>query len=187
MSQKAHYIETVEKKEIGLGEFHSEKHMLGNGKVFQFEVYHLPPFATIIPYNKNLKKFLMIKQYRPSWRRISLEFPAGVSDPKDKSLLETAKREFEEETGYKTLTIEEIGIFNHSARTTQKFGIFFTDSFTKTEMSLDEAEFIEEQLWLTEKEIEQAINNQEMIDGSHIMGWYRFLSKKSNNNGLFFL
>ncbi len=129
----------------------------------------------------------MIRQYRPSWRKISLEFPAGVSDQKDKSLLETAKREFEEETGYKALTIEEIGIFNHSARTTQKFGVYFTDSFIKTEMNLDEGEFIEEQLWLTEKEIEQAINNQEMIDGSHIMGWYRFLSIKLNKRKPFIL
>ena len=89
--------------------------------------------------------------------------------------------EFEEETGYKALSIEEIGIFNHSARTTQKFGVYFTDNFTKSKMNLDEGEFIEEQLWLTEKEIEQAINRQEMIDGSHIMGWYRFLSKKSTS------
>ena len=187
MTSKAHYIETTSKKKIGLGEFHYEIHMLGNGRKLNFEVYHLPPFAVIIPYNKNLKKYLLIKQYRPSWRTISLEFPAGVSDSKDKSLSVTAGRELEEETGYKALSIEEIGIFNHSARTTQKFGIYFTDNFIKTEMNLDEGEFVEEQLWLTDREIELAIDNQEIVDGSHIMSWYRFLSKKSKPNSFFIL
>ncbi|MHA2339172.1 MAG: hypothetical protein ACXACX_17835 [Candidatus Hodarchaeales archaeon] len=35
-------------------------------------------------------------------------------------------------------------------------------------------------LWLTKDQIETAIDKQEIIDGSHLLGWYSFLSKKSN-------
>lgn len=183
---KARYIETVSKQNVSLGEFHLERHMLGNGKILTFDVFHLPSFAIIIPYNKNLKKFLLIKQYRPSWRRISLEFPAGVVDPGE-NLIETAYRELEEETGFKALTMNEIGTFPTSARTTQTFSIFYTDSMIETKKNLDEGEFIEDQLWLTAEEIETAIDQKEMIGVSHIASWYRFQAKQKKSSKNFLL
>lgn len=175
---KAHYIETISKQKVYLGEIHTEKHKLANNKTYTYEVYHLPPFAIIIPFNKNLNKFLMIRQYRPSWRRRSLEFPAGGFDISDGTLMETAKRELQEETGFKSLNMKEIGIFKHSSRSTRDFGIFYTDSMIEAEKSLDEGEFIEEMLWLTKEEIETAILNKDIIDGSHVLGWYRFKSEE---------
>ncbi|MHA1990974.1 MAG: NUDIX hydrolase [Candidatus Hodarchaeales archaeon] len=177
---KAHYIETISKQKVYLGEIHTEKHKLANNKTYNYEVYHLPPFAIIIPYNKNLNQYLMIRQYRPSWRRVSLEFPAGGFDKSDGTLIETAKRELQEETGFKPLNMREIGIFKHSSRSTRDFGIFYTDSMIEDEKNLDDGEFIEEMLWLTKDQIETAIDKQEIIDGSHLLGWYSFLSKKSN-------
>jgi ADP-ribose pyrophosphatase len=184
---KAYYIETISKQKVHLGEIHTEKHKLANNKTYIYEVYHLPPFAIIIPYNKNSNKYLMIKQYRPSWRRVSLEFPAGGFDKSDGTLMETAKRELQEETGFKPLNMREIGIFKHSSRSTRDFGIFFTDSMIEDKKNLDEGEFIEEMLWLTKDQIETAIINQEIIDGSHLLGWYRFLSKKFNEKNPFIL
>jgi 8-oxo-dGTP pyrophosphatase MutT (NUDIX family) len=48
---------------------------------------------------------LMIRQFRPSLNRHVIEFPAGLND-KGESLLEAAKRELIEETGYTSDSFE---------------------------------------------------------------------------------
>lgn len=54
--------------------------------------------AVVIPITID-NEFLFIRQYRPVINNFVIEFPAGLND-KNESLINTAKRELIEETGY---------------------------------------------------------------------------------------
>ncbi|OBA26697.1 hypothetical protein HANVADRAFT_56253 [Hanseniaspora valbyensis NRRL Y-1626] len=45
-------------------------------------------------------KLLLQKQFRPPLGKVSIEFPAGLIDDSDATILDAAKRELKEETGY---------------------------------------------------------------------------------------
>ncbi len=49
---------------------------------------------------------LLEKQFRPALNREVISFPAGLMDKEDKDIMETAKREVKEETGYEVSDIE---------------------------------------------------------------------------------
>lgn len=68
-----------------------------------------PDWVIVIPeLNEN---FLMVKQWRHSSKCLSVEFPGGVID-KGENPETAAKRELEEETGYKAGKMIELGTFN---------------------------------------------------------------------------
>lgn len=45
-------------------------------------------------------KLLLLKQFRPPLGKVCIEFPAGLIDDSDATILDAAKRELKEETGY---------------------------------------------------------------------------------------
>lgn len=54
--------------------------------------------VVVVPITKK-KEFLLIRQFRPVVNNFVIEFPAGLND-KDEPLIEVARRELIEETGY---------------------------------------------------------------------------------------
>lgn len=177
------FLELVSSQKIASEyELRIEKHELANGKKFDYHIFNLPHFAVIIP--KINEKYLLIKQYRPSWRRIAIEFPAGVAEDFYEEPVKTAGRELEEETGYKARTLQFIGKFRHTSRSTQYCHSFLATELIKTNQRLDEGEFIEEVIEATADEIEEYINNEEMVDISHIASWYRYKYLIERNGSL---
>ena len=56
---------------------------------------------------KDEKLYLLLaKQFRPALNHDVISFPAGLMDPEDTSVEETARRECEEETGYEVEDVE---------------------------------------------------------------------------------
>jgi ADP-ribose pyrophosphatase len=55
------------------------------------------------------QEVVLVRQYRPGLDRTVLEIPGGATDPDDVSLLEAAKRELLEETGYASDDFVETG------------------------------------------------------------------------------
>lgn len=60
--------------------------------------------VSIVPVTVD-RKFVLIRQYRPVVGRFVIEFPAGLSD-KGESLIDVARRELIEETGYDSDALE---------------------------------------------------------------------------------
>lgn len=88
-------------------------------------------------------KVILVKQYRPAIKKDLIEIPAGLVE-KGEDILEAAKREFEEETGYRAGRIEKICTYYGSAGINAgQYHIFFANSLEKTKQNLDENEFIE--------------------------------------------
>jgi ADP-ribose pyrophosphatase len=66
-----------------------------------------PPGVVILPVLEN-GHFLLIRQCRPLLNRETLEIPSGAIEPGE-TPIEAAKRELEEETGYASSEVIEVG------------------------------------------------------------------------------
>lgn len=97
------YEETVEERSVYKGnvtEYTVQKVKLPNGKIAQREIVRHAGAAAIIPFTDD-GQLILVKQYRKAIESESIEIPAGLKDLEDESGLNTAKRELEEETGFK--------------------------------------------------------------------------------------
>jgi len=170
--KKPPYLDkTISTEKIGNIDLHLERHILTASKAYNYQVFHIPHFSVIIP--KIGDNFVVIRQYRPSWRSIVLEFPAGVAD-KDEEPSLTALRELQEETGYKAAKISKLCSFRHSSRTTQFCHVFLAENLSLSSPNHDEGELIEEVLLLSPSQINEAITKGDFVDISHIAGWYHY-------------
>jgi 8-oxo-dGTP pyrophosphatase MutT (NUDIX family) len=73
---------------------------LPNNKVIEdYYIWEFPPWVNVLAVTKE-QKFVLIRQYRHGIGKVFYELPAGVHDKEGESLLESAQRELQEETGY---------------------------------------------------------------------------------------
>jgi len=83
------------------------------------------------------KKLLMVKQYKYLVKDNILEFPAGRLKKKEKSE-DGAKREFEEETGYKTNNLVKLGSFYETySQLNRQIHMYFADNVVKSRKNPD--------------------------------------------------
>ena len=90
---------------------HEKTRRSESGRRGSFYVLHAPDWATIIPltYDEQGRRcFVMVEQYRHGSAGVTMEFPAGTVDPGE-DVVETAKRELREETGFSCDSLERIG------------------------------------------------------------------------------
>jgi len=103
-------------------------------------------WAIVIPVMETEKgrKFVMVRQWRPGARELSLEFPGGVFE-KGENPAEAAARELMEETGYHAQTIEKLGEFNPNPAIMSNQVHFFLarDLNPPAEQDLDDDEYVE--------------------------------------------
>ncbi|HSU79181.1 MAG TPA: NUDIX hydrolase [Candidatus Angelobacter sp.] len=115
---------------------------LPNGKQSTREIVKHPGAVAIIPMTEN-GELLLVRQFRKALEKEIYEIPAGKlekgEDPKTCAL-----RELEEETGYKTDSIEKVASFYTSPGFADELiHIYYTQSLKKGTEKLDEDEFLE--------------------------------------------
>lgn len=71
-----------------------------DGKGGIYGVLEVKPSVSIVAVNDN-HEIAFVEQWRYPHNKFSIEIPSGGSDPEDKSVLESAKRELSEEAGIK--------------------------------------------------------------------------------------
>jgi len=121
-------------------------------------------------------KIVMVTQHRFPVNKILLELPAGKLS-KDEDPLLCAIRELEEETGFKSDNVKEIGsIYTTPGYSSEKLWIFLAKDLKPGNHNREEGEFGMEVLEFTLKEVEEKIYNGEIVDGKTICGI--FLAKK---------
>ena len=85
-----------------------------------------------------------VTQYRHAIGRLTLELPAGKLDSPDEDMLEAAKRELREETGYNAETYTYIGtLYPSPAILSEKIGMYVATGLHKGAQELDEDEFLD--------------------------------------------
>ena len=106
-------------------------------------------------------KILMVRQYRNAIDRYSLEIPAGKKDSPDEDPYACAKRELEEETGYRSDDLEHlVKVVTAIAYCNETIDIYVARNLKKTAQNLDEDEFIDVEAYEPGKLKEMILNGQ---------------------------
>lgn len=119
-----------------------DKFKLPNGKETEKAYVRHRGSVVVVPF-LDKETIIMIKQYRPILGKWLYELPAGTVEENENEE-NTAKRELEEEIGYRANTITKIISFYVSPGvTTEMMHVFIAKDLTKTAQHLEEYEVIE--------------------------------------------
>ncbi len=91
--------------------------------------------AAVIVAVDDARFLLLVEQYRAPIGRRCLELPAGLvgDEQTGESILEAARRELEEETGYRAKTVEERGeFFSSPGMTSERFTLIIATGLERT-------------------------------------------------------
>jgi len=135
------------------------------------EVAEHPGGAVVVPVTDD-GKIIMVTQHRFPVNKVLLELPAGKLG-KNENPLHCAARELEEETGYKSDNVIEIGsIYTTPGYSTERLWIYLAKDLKQGNHNREEGEFGMEVFKFTLKEIEDKIYNGKIVDGKTICGIY---------------
>jgi ADP-ribose pyrophosphatase len=143
----------------------------GNGSVR--EVAKHPGGAVVVPVFDN-GDVLMIKQYRYPIDKFIYELPAGKLDPEEDPE-DCARRELEEETGYKAERLAKLTAFYTTPGfCTEKLHIYLATGLQKLEsgQQLEEGEASISIETIPLKQALDMIESQEIVDGKTIVGLF---------------
>lgn len=154
-----------------------ERVRLPNGREMDFELIHHPGAAAIVPLMDD-GTVLLIRQYRWATGGWLLEVPAGTLDPGE-SPETCARRETEEETGYRPAHLEPLGwIWTSPGFVDEKIWLYLATGLEISQQGLDEDEVISlERLPLAEA-AEKALRG-EIHDGKSVCALLRAAQAKA--------
>ena len=114
-----------------------------NGNTEDWDFIHHDGAAAVIPVMDD-GKILMVKQYRNTLERDTLEIPAGKLDDPDEEGIVCASRELKEETGYSSDDLEWLlTIRTTVAFCDERIEVFVARNLIPGEQHLDEDEFVD--------------------------------------------
>lgn len=140
--------------------------LLENNKKSVREVVYHPGAVAILPI-LNDGCIILVKQFRYPIGRELLEVPAGKLD-RNEDPLSCAKRELEEETGYKSESLEYFGsIYTTPGFSNEQIHLYVATNLTKGHQNLDEDELLYISVVHQEKAISMCFNG-EIVDAKTI-------------------
>ena len=140
------------------------------------EVAEHPGGAVVVPVTDE-GKIVMVTQHRFPMNEVLLELPAGKLN-KGENPFVCAIRELEEETGYKSEDVSELGsIYTTPGYSTEKLWIYLAKNLKPGNHNREEGEYGMQVFEFSIDEIEKKITHGEIVDGKSICGI--FLAKKS--------
>ncbi|GIP32302.1 NUDIX hydrolase [Paenibacillus sp. J2TS4] len=142
---------------------------LPNGETAAREIVRHPGAVCILALLDD--KMLVVEQYRKPLGRSQVEIPAGKLDPGEEPV-DAAKRELEEETGYRCGSIRPISSFYTSPGFADELlHLFVAEDLVPGEAKLDEDEFLDCEA-LTLEEAKQYIADCRISDAKTIAAVY---------------
>lgn len=163
MSENFERINRTLKYEGAILKVYTDEVILPNGNTAEWDFINHDGAAAVVPVTDD-GKILMVRQYRNALDRYTLEIPAGKLDSKDEETLVCAKRELEEETGYKTDDMKLlITLRTWLAFTNEKIDVYVAKNLILSKQHLDEDEFIDVEAYTIE-ELKEKIFSGELQD-----------------------
>jgi ADP-ribose pyrophosphatase len=142
-----------------------------------------PGSAVMMPVDGR-ERVLLVKQFRLPAERNLWELPAGRVDPGE-TVLQAAKRELREETGYSARNWTKLVTFWASpGYVDEKMTLLLAQNLTEGAQEPMEDERIEMR-WFTRKELQESIRAGKILDAKTLIGYYFWLEhRKANPNKL---
>ena len=118
------------------------------------------------------EKIVFVRQYKPGYDEVIIEFPSGRMENNHKNIKETAIHELEEETGIKTNSLNFIGIFSgFVTKATEKVHCYLVENAEFNSIqNLDETEEIEV-IALSFDEVELLIEKNKINAAITVAAW----------------
>jgi ADP-ribose pyrophosphatase len=152
---------------------------LENGRISKREIVQHGVAVAIIARLPD-DRFVFIRQFRKPMERICFEVVAGNCDDEEHEA-DSAVRELQEETGYIAESMELLGpIYPSVGYCTERIDVFYAKvSAERGETSFDDDERIETVI-ITEAELDDMIQTNQIADSKTLAAWMLFKAKKSS-------
>jgi ADP-ribose pyrophosphatase len=145
--------------------------VIGDGKTTRREIVEHHGAAAIVPLTEN-REVVLVRQYRYAIAKNLLEVPAGTLE-QGETPEECARRELEEETGYKSKDLRKImEFFSVPGYSTEKIHVYLAKGLIKSEMCTEEDERIELDIIPIQNALEK-VRSGEIQDAKSISALYR--------------
>ena len=151
--------------------------VVANGIEEEYDYIHHDGAAAVLPVIKD-GKILMVRQYRNALDRFTLEIPAGKLDATDEPKIECAARELEEETGFRSETLEFLMTVNTTvAFCDEQIGVYIAKDLIPSKQHLDADESIDVEEWEV-KDLLDMIYTGKMTDAKTIAAILAYAQKE---------
>lgn len=141
-------------------DYYQDTILVPNGNVVKYDFIGHQGAAAVVPV-RNDGKLLMVRQFRNSLDRYTLEIPAGGLNGADEPTMKAAARELEEETGYKAGNIDWlITVRTTVAFCNEKIDVYLARDLTPGEQHLDEDEYIHVEAYTVEELCEKIFSGE---------------------------
>lgn len=138
-----------------------------NGHEAKWDFIHHDGAASVVAVTKE-GKLLMVRQYRNALDRYTLEIPAGKLDYPGEPTIECARRELEEETGFRCENLEYLLSINTTIAFCDEFiDVFLAKDLLPSEQHLDPEEEITVEEWEL-KDLLELIYTGKLTDGKTV-------------------
>lgn len=132
---------------------------LPNDRESDLEIVHHPGAAAIVPVLEN-GDVLLIRQYRYATGGWLLEIPAGKLDPGEDPA-HCARRETEEETGYRPSELRPLGwVWTSPGFLDEKIWLYLATGLEPTAQSMDEDEVLEIERMPFREAVDKALSGE---------------------------
>ena len=153
---------------------------LDNGVITDMEFVEHPGATAIIPM-LNESRIILLKQYRHALRKYIWEIPAGTIDPQE-SVINCAKRELIEETGYSAEKWQKLGEMTPvPGYSDERIHIYLATGLLPAGQNLDRDEIINVHVIEFNKAMEM-VNAGKIQDAKSIAGLFLALNRLKGNN-----
>lgn len=154
--------------------------LLENGKTATREYVAHRGGAAIIAETED--GILFVEQFRYPYREYVLELPAGKRENGENPVV-TARRELEEETGYKAGKLKFLcEVYPSPGYTDERLYLFLATEFEKSQMHLDEDEFLSVRA-IKAEEVVQMIALGQIKDAKTLIALLEYFCFYRNNGG----
>lgn len=170
IDSKVYYEGKVLKLQVDEIEYDSSK----NKGIREIAIH--PGGAVVVPIT-NDGKFILVKQFRYPLQKELIEFPAGKLDDNEDPL-ECAKRELEEETGFKSEEISYLGkIYTAPGYCTELLHIYLAKNLKEGNHNREEGEKEMQILKMSFDEVLELIKAEEIVDSKTISALFFLYNK----------
>lgn len=157
-------------------DYYQDTMLIPNGNTAKWDLIDHKGAAAVVAVRED-GKLLMVRQYRNTMERETLEIPAGGLNGRGEPTYDAAKRELEEETGYICESMELLNsIYTTVAFCNEKIDIYLARDLKAGKQHLDEDEFLNVEAYTLE-ELKQMIYDCKIQDSKTICGILTYASK----------